>query len=390
MSNRRLHPRIMSIAEVMFFVIPLSFCSLSYGGKRLEMKDVFTREEQVTLYNMPREPGNVWEKRTRFVEAKLRRTSDPDHILFLKVLLASEYPAIKEFKKAHHLLDEVRTVENAPDIIRGAARYYEVRCYTIEARYAETRKKFLEFRKKADDLAGKYLTEFKEKGWNVEMYSEMLSELREEIATTLNKDCYSEQGRFLPYSERKRMQEEALKKEREKREQEAKKAGAPGGAAPTSGTLTKGGLRSAAAASGCGCGCGSDPATSATKSAASCGGCGSGDASPKPASSPPGGGCGCGSAQPATSTQPAAKPAGSSASSSGCGCGSPQPAAKPAGSAASSGGCGCGSAQPAAKPAESSAGGGGCGCGAAQPAANPAPPKGAGGQPAPRPGTAAQ
>jgi tetratricopeptide (TPR) repeat protein len=62
---------------------------------------------------------------------------------------------------------------------------------------------------------------------------------------------------------------------------------------------------------------------------------------------------------------------------SGCGSGaetaSAQSAAKPAGSSASSGGCGCGSPQPAAKPAESSAGGGGCGCGSAQPVANPAP-----------------
>jgi len=79
---------------------------------------------------------------------------------------------------------------------------------------------------------------------------------------------------------------------------------------------------------------------------------------------------------------------------SGCGSGaetaSAQRAAKPAESSASSSGCGCGSPQPAAKPAESSAGGGGCGCASAQPAANPAPPKGVGGQPAPRPGAIAQ
>jgi len=102
----------------------------------------------------------------------------------------------------------------------------------------------------------------------------------------------------------------------------------------------------------------------------------------------------------ATLTAPGALKPGSAApqsgaksaeSAGGCGCGSPAPAKQAA--APPGGGCGCGSAQPttapqpAAKPAESA--GGGCGCGAAQPAANPAPPKGAGGQPAPRPGTAA-
>ena len=77
------------------------------------------------------------------------------------------------------------------------------------------------------------------------------------------------------------------------------------------------------------------------------------------------GGCGsgCGSGAETASAQRAAKPAGSSASGGGCGCGSPQPAA--------------------AKLAESSASGGSCGCG------SPAP-REAARQPAPRPGATAR
>ena len=314
------------------------FCAscFAFGAERIKMSDVFTPDE-IRAYAGFSKAGKtseaVFRKRIDFLERKLSHTAKPDQIAFIKLYLAGQYASLHDFDKAWHFLEDVKAMTNTSDYFqRQDARVTEILLYQLQAAAAETEPEFLRLWNKAVGLGEECLKEFKEKGWE----TEYLSQLHRSAQAVKNR-CYSPDGRFLPFSERKRMQEEALKKEREKREQEAKRGGAPGGSGLTSGTLTKGGLRPAAAASG-GCGCGSDQPTSATKSVASCGGCGSGGASPKPASSSPGGGCGCGSAQPTTATEPAAKPA---ESTGGCGCGSAQAGKQ---SAASSGGCGgCGS-----------------------------------------------
>jgi len=276
------------------------FCAFCFGvaGHRVQMSDVFTPDELRAYAALPKggqTPEAVFRKRIEFLEGKLSRAQEPDHVAFIKLYLAGQCASLHDFDKAGRLLDEVRAMTNtSAHFQREDARVAEILLCNLQASAAETEPEFLQHWNKAASLGEELLKEFKQKGPEAQ-YLTRLNRSTQDAKTR----CYSAEGRFLPFSERKRARDEALQKAREKRELEAKAAG---GGSAASATL-----------------------------AAACASCGSTEASPKPAeSSATDGGCGCASSQPAASTQPTAKLAGSSAGGTGCGCGSaaPQEAAR--------------------------------------------------------------